>query len=50
MSSIISEVAANHAQLAIDFFDGDKRKAADCLGVSLSTLYRRLACCEGVGR
>jgi DNA-binding NtrC family response regulator len=44
--SIGSEIAAVEKRLIIatlDHFEGDKRKAADTLGISLKTLYNRLS-------
>jgi DNA-binding NtrC family response regulator len=44
--SIGSEIAAVEKRLilaTLDHFEGDKRKAADTLGISLKTLYNRLS-------
>lgn len=38
----IEEVERNLIEFTLEKFDGDKRKAADILGVSLKTLYNRL--------
>jgi transcriptional regulator with PAS, ATPase and Fis domain len=38
----ISEVERRHILKTLDYFDGDKKKAAETLGISLKTLYNRL--------
>ncbi|MFH1762107.1 MAG: sigma-54 dependent transcriptional regulator [bacterium] len=38
----LEEIELEHIQNALDFFKGDKEKASNALGISLSSLYRKL--------